>query len=320
MNFNDMVEDTFIWSHNKNGVYTTKSGYSWLLQNSVSSSNTQTNLSWSWIWRLKMPEKFKLLIWLACHNAIPTLSLLQHRNIAPVATCSRCGENEETILHCLRDCRFSSDIWHNLGFITQEFFTESCAYNWLKNNANGTRPSTFLAGLWWTWRHRNLMCLNHETWSLPRSSFLIHDTATSIDASFQTATANHQERMVRWNQDNYNGHVLNVDGSCLGVPIRAGFGGTIRNAAGFYLSGFSGFIPISSDILVAELTAIQQGLRLAVEMGIDDLVCYSDSLLSIRLLIDHVSNYHVYAVLIHDIKDLLSSRNFTIRHCLGEGN
>jgi hypothetical protein len=30
-NFNVAVEDTFIWSHNKNGVYSTKSGYSWLL-------------------------------------------------------------------------------------------------------------------------------------------------------------------------------------------------------------------------------------------------------------------------------------------------
>jgi len=167
-------------------------------------------------------------------------------------------ENEETILHCIRDCRFSSIIWHKLGFTGQDFFSESCAHNWIKNNANGTHPSTFLAGLWWTWRHRNLMCLSHETWSLTRLSFLIHDTADSIDASFQTATATHQDHMVRWNNENFSCHVLNVDSSCLGVPIRAEFGEVIRNYARFYLSGFSGFIPISTDILFVELTAIQQ--------------------------------------------------------------
>ena len=30
-----------------------------------------------------IPEKYKFLIWLACHNSVPTLSLLCHRNIAP---------------------------------------------------------------------------------------------------------------------------------------------------------------------------------------------------------------------------------------------
>jgi len=114
--------------------------------------------------------------------------------------------------------------------------------------------------------------------------------------------------------------VLNVDGSCLGVPIRAWFGGIIRNSAGFYLSGFSGFIPSSTDILFVELTTIQQGLRLAVEMDIKEMVCFSDSLLSVRLLTIHVSDFHAYVVLIQEIKDLLSSRNFTIHHCLRKGN
>jgi len=122
--------------------------------------------------------------------------------------------------------------------------------------------------------------------------------------------------MVRWNNNNCNCIVLNVDGSCLGSPIRAGYGGLIRNSAGLYLLVFSGFIATTTDILFAELTATHRGMLLAVEKGIEDMVCYSDSLLSIKLLTDHASKYHAYAVLIHDIKDLLSSRNFSIHHCL----
>jgi len=114
--------------------------------------------------------------------------------------------------------------------------------------------------------------------------------------------------------------VLNVDGSCLGTPIRAGFGGVIRNMAGFYLSGFSSYIPNSSDILFAELTAIHRGLLLAMEMRIEEMACYSDSLLSIRLITDQASKFHTYAVLFQDIKDLLSSRNYSIQHCLREEN
>lgn len=67
-------------------------------------------------------------------------------------------------------------------------------------------------------------------------------------------------RFIKWNNNNFSSVILNVDGSCLGSPIRAGFGGVLRNYASFYLSGFSGYIHNSSDILQVELLAIYQGL------------------------------------------------------------
>jgi hypothetical protein len=36
--FNDTIEDSFIWSSNKNGVYTAKTGYEWLLSQSAVSN------------------------------------------------------------------------------------------------------------------------------------------------------------------------------------------------------------------------------------------------------------------------------------------
>lgn len=89
---------------------------------------------------------------------------------------------------------------------------------------------------------------------------------------------------MRWNNNNFDCVVLNVDGSCSGSPIRAGYGGIFRNSAGLFLSGFSGYLASTSDILMAELTAIHHGMLLAMDLGIDDMVCHSDSLLSIQLL------------------------------------
>ena len=126
--------------------------------------------------------------------------------------------------------------------------------------------------------------------------------------------------MFRWNNNNHHCHVLNVDGSCLGSPIRAGFGGLIRNRAGYFLSGFSGYLPSSNCILLAGLTTIFKGLRLARDMGLEELVCYTDSQLSVNLIICDISKYHAYAVLVQDIKDTMASRNFIIQHTLREGN
>jgi len=73
-------------------------------------------------------------------------------------------------------------------------------------------------------------------------------------------------------------------------------------------------------VLLAELTAILKGLRLAIEMRLDNLVCYLDSQLSVNLITGNASKYHAYAVLVQDIKDVLASRNFGIQHTLREGN
>jgi ribonuclease HI len=91
---------------------------------------------------------------------------------------------------------------------------------------------------------------------------------------------------------------LNVDGSCIGVPICTGFGGVIRNHLGIYITSFSGFISISKDILFAELATLHQGLTLAISLNIEEMTCYSDSLLTVNLIKDDISQYHVYAVLI----------------------
>ncbi|XP_024628661.1 uncharacterized protein [Medicago truncatula] len=164
------------------------------------------------------------------------------------------------------------------------------------------------------------MCISHETWFVTTILGRIYNTAASIENSCHAAHVTTLGRQVCWNSNNYNCLVLNVDGSCLGSPTRAGYGGIIWNSAGFFITGFAGYLSTTSDILFAKLFAMHRGLLLAVEIGIEELVCYSDSMLTVKLVTKQVSEYHTYAVLIQDIKDIISTRNFTIHHCLREGN
>ncbi|KAK2411871.1 hypothetical protein QL285_047114 [Trifolium repens] len=88
-------------------------------------------------------------------------------------------------------------------------------------------------------------------------------TSTSVDSPI--------DRFVKWNNNNYCCIIINVDGSCLGSSGRTDFGGLIRNNKGYFLSGYSGFIQGSSDIMLAELYVIDQGLILAKDMAIREL-------------------------------------------------
>jgi len=128
-----------------------------------------------------------------------------------------------------------------------------------------------------------------------------------------------QKRTDLPNGNSHSNVILNVDGSCPGSTTRAGFGGLLRNYVGFYLSGFSGFIQNSTNILRAELLAIYHGLLQAKETTITDLVCYS--LHCINLIKGHPIKFHTYAVLIQDIKELIDDQiNVIIYHTLREGN
>ncbi|GAU11996.1 hypothetical protein TSUD_196200 [Trifolium subterraneum] len=118
-------------------------------------------------------------------------------------------------------------------------------------------------------------------------------TITSCFSSHSTTTL--EEIHVKWNNNNFPGVILNVDGSYLESPG-------------------------SSDILLTELFAIYKGLTLAKNMVIDELVYYSDSLHCINLIKGPSIKYHVYAVLIQDIKELMSQSNITLCHTLREGN
>jgi hypothetical protein len=165
------------------------------------------------------------------------------------------------------------------------------------------------------------MCLQNETWSINRLFFNIRNMIVTFYSCFSSRpTIISEEIHVKWNNSNHSSVIFNVDGSCLGSLVKANFGWIIINYLGYYFSGFSGFIKGSSNILLAELFAIYQGLILAKNMDIDELVCYSNFLHCINLIKEPTMNYHVYAVLIQDINELFSQSNTTLYHTFIEGN
>ncbi|GAU32935.1 hypothetical protein TSUD_153520 [Trifolium subterraneum] len=85
--------------------------------------------------------------------------------------------------------------------------------------------------------------------------------------------------------------------------------------------GFFGNLGVT-NILHAEFMAINKGLILAWELNITDLWCYSDFVTAIKLLNEPVDEWHHYAAIITNIKDILNRdlRRVSILHTFREGN
>ncbi|KAK2362342.1 hypothetical protein QL285_087413 [Trifolium repens] len=184
--------------------------------------------------------------------------------MSPSATCTRCGIQDEFFRHCIRDCKFSHSLWTHIGFNNLDFFSKSDAFDWLKLGGTGPQALLFSAGVWWSWKHCNLMCMNNETWSLSQISFNIRAMVGTSQNCFSPVFNDRLvDRYIKWNNNNHSCAILNVDDRCLDSTVRSGFGGIIRNTFRHYLAGLLGFIQGSSDILLAELYAIYKGLLLA---------------------------------------------------------
>lgn len=66
----DGPEDRMIWFHATNGVFSTKSGYSWLILKKVCFSPHR--IFWRTIWKLKILPKIHVFVRQMGHDLLPT--------------------------------------------------------------------------------------------------------------------------------------------------------------------------------------------------------------------------------------------------------
>lgn len=262
-----------------------------------------------------------MFFWLAFHNSIPTLLTLHYRGISPTTICRNCQGSEEFLLHCIRDCPPVRKIWEKLGFSNTNFYQISDVHAWLKQGATGPNDKLFIACVWWSWKARNAKCFNNEVIPLPRLLLSILNLTEIMKICFKPMNADtYTTRQISWYQENRQGIILNVDGSSLGNPRRAGFGGLFRNPDGGWISGFSGFIG-HSEVLKVELLGIYHGLRLAWERDFKEILCYTDSLCALKLIKEQHEEFHRYATIVQDNRDSMALPwKVELLHTLREGN
>ncbi|GAU12548.1 hypothetical protein TSUD_182620 [Trifolium subterraneum] len=187
------------------------------------------------------------------------------------------------------------------GFSDHHFFQGYDAYSWLRYDLSSSALLLFIAGIWWIWRVRNVLCLDSEMISFCPLKLRIMDYALLLKNCYFNTHETLITKLVKWNALGGTGMILNVDGSSIGNPSISSFRGLIRNADGAWVRGFFGNLGVT-NILHAELMPIYKGLLLAWELNMKDMWCYSDSKMAIKLITDPIDAWHHYAVILNNIK------------------
>ncbi|KAJ1423785.1 Ribonuclease H-like superfamily [Sesbania bispinosa] len=110
-------------------------------------------------------------------------------------------------------------------------------------------------------------------------------------------------RLVSWKAP-ADGVAVNCDGSSIGNPGRAGFGGLICDPLGTWQCGFYGSIG-QAECLQAELMGLLIGLQVSWERGFRKVDCFYDSNNALHLISIDSIQFHQHATIIMHIRDLI---------------
>ncbi|XP_016168284.1 uncharacterized protein LOC107610797 [Arachis ipaensis] len=266
------------WGVASSRLYSARSGYSWLAKRNF---DWNEHDNWLWVWRLYIPEKYKFLIWLSLHNAIPTAEFHLGRGLALSSTCHQCQNGSKSILHCLRECPSAKEVWNLLGLYSDN----SDLRDWLYRGARSGDVFLFFSTIWWIWRSRNHDLFNiDDSWNASKVVSLIRSSIRefhTIFAMYQSLSP--PSLCLHWVPPPVHSIKLNCDASCFAPLGYAGFGCIIRNPDGCWLKGFTGKVEVCS-VLFAELYAIWRGLLLAWENGFREVIYKTDCLEALFLV------------------------------------
>lgn len=171
------IDDKLIWPHEKNGIYSVKSGYHCIhsdiplkASSSASSSHSINSKTWNLVWSIKTTPKIQHFLWRVISGSIPTFWNLYKRKILTNPTCCLCGESPETVEHCILLCPWTDNVWFGgaLGYIPSKMNITSID-RWLLGIKEGigaitddiSSLLTYIAQtMWEIWKARNAAIFN----------------------------------------------------------------------------------------------------------------------------------------------------------------
>lgn len=128
------AKDYLSWGLTSSGHFSIKSAYASLR---IGMGDSVDNI-WKLIWCVKVPQWYRVFLWLVMHKKFITNVERVRRGFTQSEVCPVCHRCNETLLHLLRDCSLSMQIWKS--FLGPSIWQTAQALdlnNWIRSNLQG---------------------------------------------------------------------------------------------------------------------------------------------------------------------------------------
>ena len=286
--------------------------------------------------------KIKIFLWQLCHNSLPSRGTLLRRGLQLDPTCPACLSDLEDTDHIFLHCPMVRQIWDlatEHQWLPRMPFPSSTTTvrDHLHDLASQKFPhlSRVVLLLWSIWKSRNALVFKHDTpkpmgtllrakrswaeWKLRNSTFSSSLSSHSSQHSLHPHHhPTHPIQYIRWRAPAGGAVKINCDGAKSPTGASAGF--VIRSWTGELLRAGSRFLE-QAPILVAEATAVRDGLIAALEAGYRRVEVESDNQVVIGAIQGRIKPPWRIATLIEDIGNLARRCEVVLfHHTYREGN
>ncbi|KAF7834640.1 putative ribonuclease H protein At1g65750 family [Senna tora] len=236
-------EDSIYWGTGGDGRFSVKKAYFALTQVRAPEAK------WKWIWKLEVSERIRVFLWQMMHIKLPTrLTCSRWSGIS--SYCEWCVNQEEDVLHVMRDCQYAVRVWSSLvnpsalavffhtdlkgwiNFNLSKDIGRNVELNWVQNWA---------VTMWMLWNWRN-NALFDEDFCHPidpqgRIMEFIKQIKTSMDGmNLQHSDNNKGEVLVSWEKPGRDWIKINSDGAVKSKELVTGCRALLRDQNGTWIS------------------------------------------------------------------------------------
>lgn len=278
-------DDVAFWGLSPNGKFSVSSAYTFLGKEGWRDEAAYWNLAWRW----NGPQRIRTFLWICFLQRHLTNSECFRRGLIGDPGCKTCTTEEETLLHCLRDCPLASVIWHKLLPISfrTTFFSVNL-HEWLSTNlcprTNSVKWNTvFGVTIWLIWKWRCAKVMRNESLSVERKVGIISAMVSSVQSSVFPSSVEsgvHEVRRIEgnvsWKPPMNEFICLNTDGAMRKSISKATAGGCFRDRYGIWRGGFSLNLGNCSAFR-AELWGVYHGLNEAWNRGYRQVILQVDN-------------------------------------------
>jgi ribonuclease HI len=322
--FEVVREDKLIWSEEKDGVYSVRTGYRKFMEANNKGYRGGRVEGWSSIWKIHAPPKTKHLLWRICRECLPTRSRLRDRFVQCPVACPLCSTEEENDWHLLFNCGAVKDAWTAMGLAhiidprllifnnPRDLIFDLC------RQASDVEKSKTAVLLWFLWQHRN-----NKVWAETNASaYQVGVQAASSWQQWAEVTNMFQQQQqsaqhsasdrssLQW-QHPPNGILkCNVDASFYNLAGATGWGWILRDYRGQFKLAGTNILHSPLNVLEGEAMALKEAMEEMIHRGLSHVIFESDS----KVVVDAIASRQVgvseFSIVISHIQSLLLTNSY----------
>uniref|UniRef100_A0A803PHD5 Reverse transcriptase zinc-binding domain-containing protein n=1 Tax=Cannabis sativa TaxID=3483 RepID=A0A803PHD5_CANSA len=309
-----LVKNAYCWTWNKecSGLYTVKSAY-WWLQNQSLVPGLDDGI-WKAYWKIKVQPKVLHFGWRALTATLATKVELNTKHVHVNQLCIFCNMAEETIMHVLVQCPYAMSCWHrsSLNIISTVPMQFQEWFQGLMQTNTQEKIEETLKVSWAIWNARNNLMWNQKSATAAEvvlsARTHLYQWQRAQQSKFEPPLSHFEvgREVEHWTKPDEFTVKVNVDGSTFEASNAFSYGFISRDANGEIIDASCSSKSGTSSPEIVESLGIKEVLSWIKRKTWSKVVLETDCLIVVQAIHSDVVLPSSFGMLVQDCPHLLS--------------